>query len=385
MFQVAIGQSEDPFTEDAVRDVINQCEGYARKFDLIGGIVYASMEYDFEVIARLLGEKYPKTPFIGGSVTGGFTNQRGVLEDCVQLMLFFSDTILIKGGLGGKVKESPLESAKEALSQASEGMDGAPVLCFMFPEGLHNNADMLIRGIQDVIGANVPIIGGIASDNFEMSRSFQVFGGKVYQNSLPLLLFFGPLQMSVGVGYGWTPYTGEEIITRAEEQTIYQIGEHTTQEYYKRFCGISEGAGDFMLAIFDSPDRPDYYCRCPMRSDPKKQSMSFSSKIQEGKKVMLAKASQQSILEATATAVQKAIEQLPPQVIPAAALVVSCSACQLRLGTSIQEQVSSIRHKIAQETPIFGIYSFGEIGPLKLGEPSIFHNGASIILVLGNS
>src|SRR6478672_1159703 len=93
MFKVAIGHSEDPFTEDATSEVINTCREGLDGLNPTACMIFSAVDYEYEVILKKIREEFPGIQIVGCSSSGEFSSNIGYSEGSVLLVVFASDTI----------------------------------------------------------------------------------------------------------------------------------------------------------------------------------------------------------------------------------------------------------------------------------------------------
>jgi hypothetical protein len=64
------------------------------------------------------------------------------------------------------------------------------------PEGFTASGVLILDGLKQVLGQNVPIIGGLAADHWRFQKTYQFFRSEVLSDAVPILLFSGALLFS---------------------------------------------------------------------------------------------------------------------------------------------------------------------------------------------
>ena len=101
--------------------------------------------------------------------------------------------------------------------------------------------------------------------------------------------------------------------------------------------------------------------------------------------VRITVADRSAILEGCTESVGKAFADYPHGKTPAAALLFSCAARKLLLGTGTGKEIGIVKSVIGAEVPVCGFYGYGEIGPANTKDPaSKFHNETFVSLILGD-
>jgi hypothetical protein len=83
--------------------------------------------------------------------------------------------------------------------------------------------------------------------------------------------------------------------------------------------------------------------------------------------------------------VQGAFAAYPHGKAPEAALIFSCAARKLLLGTRTAEEVGIVREILGDKLPVCGFYGYGEIGPLPgSSDAASYHNETFVCLLVGS-
>ena len=103
MLKIAIGHSNDPDSLEAVRDVIDQCQG-----DLAGqtprvGILLTAFDFEHGLILESIHEAFPDLQLIGGTTDGELSSVLEFQQDSMTLMLLASDDVEFSTGVARNV------------------------------------------------------------------------------------------------------------------------------------------------------------------------------------------------------------------------------------------------------------------------------------------
>lgn len=115
MFKAIVGHSTDIDSEDAISEVLTQC--YDQLADQMpqAGILLAAIDFDHKLILSRIQTAFPNIHLIGCSTDGEISSIQGVKEDSITLMLFCSDTVTIRSGLGLNLSNDPQAAAAQAI------------------------------------------------------------------------------------------------------------------------------------------------------------------------------------------------------------------------------------------------------------------------------
>jgi hypothetical protein len=406
MFRVATGHSIDPNSASAIAEVIDEC-----KLSLNGelpqaGILFAAIDFDHALILKQIQNAFPGIELIGGTTNGEISSSMGFQQDSLILMVFASDEVEIKAGLGREVSKNPILTAKQAVEMAKAKISAQPQLCLTFPESLTSNGVLILEGLKQSLGEQIPIIGGMTADDYMFSQTYQFFQNEVLSDAVPVLLFAGNLQFSSGVASGWTPIGKRSCVTKVDGNVVYEIDGQRALDFYQYYLGADKFAANYAihaLAVFEESDSASavsgmpvdeakglgllpvrFYMRAPSGYDNESGSVTFFSDIPEGATVQITDTSRENILQASEISLKEALTNFPGK-NPAAALLVSCAARRRILGTLTSEEYQLVKKHLPQTLPCCGFYAYGEIAPLTTKGQTQFHNKTFVTLLIGTN
>lgn len=384
MFFVVVAHSEDVDTDSALTEILDQCQD-----DLAGrtpkaGLVFAAIDYDHQTLLDGINEKWPGLQLIGCTTDGEISSKLGFQEDSVSLTLFGSDVIDITAGIGRNMGADLQQACQEAVKQALAKTDKEPSICITTPESLTLNGAECVATLQDTLGDGIPLFGATAGDQWVFERTKQFYGGEILSNSLPILLFSGPLKFSFGVASGWRPIGEPGVITKSAGTILHEIDHMQTLDFFRKYLGEeAEVSAEFPLVVLDSNDNIECL-RAPFKMlEDQPGSVMFASVIPEGTRVQISVASRDEILKGCESSVQTALDTYPAGNDPEAAVCFSCAARKLILGSRTGEELNIIRSKMGDSVVVGGFYGFGEISPRIGDRRTSFHNETFVSLLLG--
>jgi hypothetical protein len=384
MFKAAIGHSEDPDSREAITEVLAQCQqGLAGEIPQ-AGILLAAIDFDYPLILAQIQETFPGLQLVGCSTNGEISSVSGFQEDSLTLMVFSSDQVTIRAGLGRGLSKNIDTAVQEAIDMASIGLPTPPKLCFAFPEGLCSDTSTIVQTLQQKLGQQIPIFGGMSADNLSFQHTYQFFQGEVTADAIPLLLFSGNICYSHGTASGWQLFSKKSQVTKADDCIVYEINDQPALDFYKQYLGAANFHQEYMsypLAIFEN-NSDNYYLRTPVNHDEESGAVTFIANVPLNSTIQIAKASRAETLQAAAISLEQATHNYPGQ-LPAAALLISCASRRMVLGTRTKEEYETFQTHFPKNIPCSGFYSYGEIAPLQRLGKSQFHNQTFITILFG--
>lgn len=387
MLKVAVGHSEMVDIDDLMDEIFEQCEEVLDGETPKAGILLAAVDLDYQKILKALQDKWPGLQLIGCTTDGETSSRLGFVDDSLTLALFASDSIDITVGVGRDASRDVTTAAREAFDQARQATDKPPGMCIALPASLTTSSEQIVEALKAAVGPEVPLFGANAGDQWRFEKTFQFFNREVLEDAIPLILFSGPIAVSSGTQSGWTTIGPIGTVTRVEGNVIQRIDDGTALDFYRSVLGPDAvPTGDRPLAILDDADRISRLRTSNTMFDPDTGAVTFFGEFSEGDRVQITLAKRNDVLDGTLASVRRAIEAYPSGTTPKAAMVFSCSARKLLLGTRTGEECDIVRKEAGSEIPVFGFYGYGEIGPPLTGEKACeFHNETFVTVLFGDA
>ncbi len=388
MLKFAVGHSNDPDSQAAISDVLEQIRFTLTDVSPKAGILFAAIDFDHAFVLHRIVEVFPEIELIGGTTDGEMSSVLGFEQDSLTLMVFCSDQITISAGIGRGVCKDAIAASQSAVEQASIAHKEEIQFCISFPESLTTSGVLILDSLKQALGKQVPIFGGLTADQWRSQQTYQFFQTEVYSDAVPILLFSGPILFSHGVASGWQPIGKPGRVTKAEQNVVYEIDDQPALAFYHHYLGALPPSSEYPLALFDV-ESDGYYMRAPSGIyDPTIGSITFFGDVPPQSVVQITETTHDKILSASKLSTLQALENYPGKA-PAAALFFSCASRRQILGSLTREEYElaqlCLSQSPTQPLPSCGFYTNGEIAPLQQKGVTYFHNETFITLLLGEA
>lgn len=384
MLNVAVGHSADLDSLDAIADVLEQCRQTLRGQMPVAGILLAAIDFDHQLILSHILMTFPDLTLIGGTTDGEISSVLGFEQDSLTLILFCSDDVHIRAGIGSHVSVDVVAATRAAVNQAKAAHLDPIQFCLALPESLTTSAVQIVENLKQWLGHQVPIFGGLTADQWRFQQSYQFFQDQVYSDSVPVLLFSGPVLFSHGIASGWHPIGKQGRISRVEQNIVYEIDGQPALDFYKYYLGPLAPSSEYPLAVFE-PNGEFVYMRAPSGVyDADLGSINFFGDLPEGAIVQITETTRDTILSASQASMQQALHYYPGE-RPSVALFFSCASRRQILGSRTGEEYQLIKAGLKHALPSCGFYTNGEIAPLQQKGATYFHNETFVTLLLGDT
>lgn len=353
-------------------------------------LVFTTDDYDQAAVLRGCRAITGSTGLIG-CCTGGLITRQGILSAGVAVLALAGDdlevTLAMEPGLSARpalAAEGVAEQLEMRLPPHGSGKTG---LALTFTDGLTGALamDEAIQTATTVLGPLCPLFGGAAGDSLKYDRTSLFIDDQIANDAIAMALLSISAPIGIGVRHGWDAMGQQTVITRSAANVIYELDgrpaldayrdlfpdQQITVENFREFTryhpiGFPQANGEFLvrLPLDVSPDGsiacvgmlPSHAIAHIMRGDP------------------------ESLLAAARLAARRAVAALEGQE-PAAAIVIDCVTRPPLLGESTSAEICAIREVLGEQTPIIGMYSFGEIAADD--GPVCFHNKTVAVCVIG--
>jgi len=260
---------------------------------------------------------------------------------------------------------------------------------FVLSEGLNVNGSQLTKGLCGAIPEGVAVIGGLAGDDDRFEATWVAVDGAARPNHVVAVGFYGG---HIGIAYGseggWDRLGISRLVTRSEENVLYELDGQPALEVYKRYLG-EKAAGLpaagllFPLELDKKRDGGESTVRTILGVDEAAGSITFAGDIPEGAFVALMKANFDRLVDGAARAAESA-DLSGYDGGPLLSIAVSCVGRRLVLKQRTEDELEAVLESLPEGCRQVGFYSYGEISPLRSGGCDL-HNQTMTLTLLWES
>lgn len=392
MTKAGIGKSQNPEAQKAGQEACQQAIKQAGgRVDLL--VVFSTVAYDQKKILQGVRSVSGDALLVGCSDFGEITTQ-GPTSQHVSVMALHSNKINFSVGVGKGTDKDSFAAGRQAAEAVKRAAKTPPSLLITFLDGLAENGAAAVRGVQAVLGENLPIMGGSAGDDFKFEKTYQYLDDQVLTCSMVGVGLSGAFSFGVGVRHGWEPVGLPMKVTKSEGGRLIKINNRPALSIYEDYFGkraeelikepIARMAYTYPLGM--SVEGSDELLIRDVVIANEKGEITCAAEIPEGSEIRLMLGDPDKAVAAAREAAQDALKQLKGA-SPKAIFVFDCVARHKLLGPRIGEEITAIQEVLGKEVPLIGFYTYGEQAPLGgvLGPKcrSVFHNETMTLLVLG--
>ena len=271
------------------------------------------------------------------------------------------------------------EAAQAALEMADRPGEVPDLVWLSVTPG---KEELVLQGIRDAIGDEVPIVGGSAADN-DLSGQWAVFDrAQVLSNGVVVSMLFLDGYHSDAFQSGYSPSAASGRVTRAAGRRILEIDHKPAALVYEQWTNgriaAGDGAQESRNILADSTLSPlarqvqrrdgqgDYLLIHPAAINPD-QSIDVFAEVPEGEVLTLMEGTRAALVDRAGQVAEMSRSSLPKgRVKPKGALVVFCGGCMMAMGDEIGQVTDRIRTNLP-DLPFLGVFTFGEQGHIPSG------------------
>ena len=228
---------------------------------------------------------------------------------------------------------------------------------------------------ETIKNTNIPLIGGVCSGD----EAYIYFNDTIEKEN-PVILEFENVEYEFGISLGYRPIGPTYKVNLAKENRVYVVDFEDTSILAKKL--LKNTNGDIknlwyspLLVISDKNGMVDVVRTFKDIKD--NLYVEFFGQIQPNSKIKLSFATNNMLLEEDEKTAKKIKEKLTnPEVV----FNFSCVAREYILGSKKEEE-SKIYSKILN-APVFGFFTYGEIGPDNEFKTSKLYNQSSLVVAM---
>lgn len=359
-------------------------------------VAIATVDYVLDDVVAQLREVADGIPFQGGTSCGGVMTDEGFFGDGGRGLALFG--IADEGGSYGvgvaPIGDSPRAAGKRAIEKAMadagcEGEMPSAIWMITSPGGEED----VVRGIEDVVGPNVPLVGGSAADHTIEGNWRQLSRDGVHEGSVSVVAMYTSGRVACAFHSGYDPTTHGGTITKADARTIQEIDGRPAARVYDEWTGGAIGdtldAGGPLLQktnlhplgrkVSEVRGVPYFVLSHPERSHAD-GSMHLFTDVAAGERIVCMTGSVDNLVERAGNVVRSAAQagDLADDDV-AAGLVIFCGGCFL----TVRERIGEVHTKLVQamgKKPFLTAFTFGEQG--RIGDAGNRHGNLMISALL---
>ncbi|MGQ0710685.1 MAG: FIST signal transduction protein [Rhodoferax sp.] len=340
-----------------------------------------------QAAAPLLERAFPGAHRMGcttaGEISGDGVNDGSLVVTAVHFdhtRLHQSATVL------RDMEDSHAAGVRLAQGLPTQGLRAVVVL----GQGVAINGSAVIAGLTDVLGAGMPITGGLAGDGGAFARTHVLDdAGLSHERVVALGLYGERLGFAHGSFGGWSPFGPARKVTRSHSNVLYELDGEPALTVYKKYLGehakgLPASGLLFPFAMLGSDHNEIGLIRTILGVDEAQGSLTLAGEIDPQGYLKLMHANTDALVDGAEAAAQAARDMRSGDG-QGLALLVSCVGRKLVMGGRVDEEVEAVANVFGSGATLTGFYSYGEISPFTKAVDCKLHNQTMTITYIGES
>jgi 2,4-dienoyl-CoA reductase-like NADH-dependent reductase (Old Yellow Enzyme family) len=218
--------------------------------DLI--IIYTAIGHNFKEILSEAHTLSPKAQVVG-CTCAGVIGKEGPNESLRALAIMAIKGPKSEFAVAGIDSRAGLEPYEAGIQLARNLKDQNPRLNMIFCHPSSWIASRIIEGIELVFGSDIPIIGGLSSDNMKFVNSYQFIGDQIFEQGVIVIGFSDPsLELIALANHGFDVIGEPFEVTQSDGYSILKMDDRPPWKCWTERLGMPESSG-FADVISFSP------------------------------------------------------------------------------------------------------------------------------------
>lgn len=395
MFKIGIGHIKfSTDRDDIAHQLYQQALSQLDHHSPVAALFFSTYGSD---VSNFVSQLYSLLPngcsLIGASSYGEVSSDLGYAHGSHLLILFASDLIQIDTGIVLNLDDDRQPINKKIVSALSKQNYNAQntKLALIFPDGLKLDGTVITQAFSDALGDKCALFGGAAAESFNFVDTWQLYQNHLYENSVPFILFSGPVNYSYGIANcfdgGWDAI-GEKLPIDSQGLTVTKIGDRPALDFFNSRIKLKDGLLSMAhpLAIYNDEHTTTPIFRDIISFDEKEKTLQLMQTLpNESCWVQMTQPVTDHILQASRKAYLNAVSYYQSNLPPDILLWFSCVTRNLLLEGLVESEFKHVQH-YNQNIPTAGFYVYGEIGPGDKNskiQQVVYHSSALIVLAIG--
>lgn len=319
---------------------------------------------------------FPDGDIIMGSTAGEIVEEKVYVESLIITAIEFekSNYVIERENILDYNKDATKLGKILASKIPKEGLKHV----FIISEGTFVNGSALINGLEDnTTDLNIAFTGGLCGDDARFENTLVGYNESAKKGEIVAIGFYGDtLEISYAQYGGWTPFGPERIVTKSQDNVLFELDDQPALNLYKKYLGdkaseLPQSALLYPLSV-KRKEKKESIVRTILGIDDQTNTMTLAGDVPEGSSVQLMMANVDKIAEGAQSAAEIGMKNRKNK--PELALLVSCIGRKLVMDQRVEEEIEEVKEVIGDNAVISGFYSYGELAPFLNSTKCELHN-----------
>jgi hypothetical protein len=361
---VGVGSSPAEDSRDAGREAAAAATAVDPKLL----IVFCSDRHDLSELAAGAREAAGDAELIGCTTAGEITGH-GPADGGVVVTALGGEGFSVATGRGLAADGGPRAAGAAAAACMSAIEAREHQVLMLLTDGLMGDKQEIVRGVNEIVGAGTPLVGGCAGDGMKMEKTFQIHGTEVVTEGVVAAAIGSDAPIGIGWRHGWQRVGEPMLVTRTEGDRVVEIDDEPALDaYLGRLDAPAEVRSDGERFTKWARTHPLGLGRRPTGQEPVRcvneagfsdRTLGCTTAVPEGGMAWFMHGDSDSVLRSAEGSCRDALDALDGN----RAIGVIAFDCIGRRGVLGEE---GIRHEVERieatgDAPVSGFYTYGEI------------------------
>jgi hypothetical protein len=329
--------------------------------------VFAAPSHDLPaLIDAVRAEAGPQVAIVGGSTLGEISSEGGVTKDGVAVTALGGDGFDIRTGIAYVGGNGHREAGAE-VARALTGIDRPHTALMLLCEGMSGNPHEIVRGAYSVLGAAVPLVGGLTVNGTER-RSYQFYEDRVVSGAVIGVAIGSDAPIGVGAAHGWHRVEPPMVITRSDRGRILEFDGEPALDVLLRRRGLHQAeelfANHTRLQALGLSRRSGEDIRIVLGANERDRSVYGPVTMPQGAICWLMDGDYDDILAGASTSCREAVAGLGGEP-PIGVFTFDCGGRRGALGEDGVRAEAALISAALPGVPFAGFYTLGEIARVR--------------------
>ena len=247
----------------------------------------------------------------------------------------------------------------------------------------------VIRGAYEVVGAEIPLVGGCAGDDLKMRRTYQLFGDRVLNDAIVAAAISSDGRSASACNTVGVMSASRCWLARSNGNRVESLDDQPALDVYLRRLDAPAEAGDDPRPSLASRSthplgitrRNGAEVRFVAEADFEDRSLGCIASLPQGGLAWIMEGDEDSVLDCDRRSLPEALAGLGG-IPPLGMLAFDCIARRGVLGARRHQRRNRADRQVRRhDAPVAGFYTYGEIA--RTTGRQGFHNQTLVVLALG--